>query len=77
MYQNTGWVQFGYRFSNDYAVFLFALLACGNFRLARLFWLAAGWSLLVNAFGAATFGRKEYRDYYYVERTQQVLHQPD
>jgi len=24
-YQNTGWVQFGYRFSNDYVVFLFAL----------------------------------------------------
>jgi hypothetical protein len=26
-YQNTGWVQFGYRFSNDYAPLLFLLLA--------------------------------------------------
>jgi len=77
LYQNTGWVQFGYRFSNDYAVFLFALLACGNYRLGPLFWLAAGWAVLVNGFGAATFGRQEYRDYYHVERTQRVLHQPD
>ena len=36
-YQNTGWVQFGYRFSNDYAVFLFALLAVGGYRFGRLF----------------------------------------
>ncbi len=77
LYQNTGWVQFGYRFSNDYAVFLFALLACGRYRLGTLFWVAAGWSLLVNGFGAATFGREEYRDYYHVERTQRVLYQPD
>ena len=27
LYQNSGWFQFGYRFSNDYAVFLFVLLA--------------------------------------------------
>ena len=76
-YQNTGWIQFGYRFSNDYAVFLFALLACGRYRLRTLFWVAAGWSVLVNGFGAASFGRVEYRDFYHVERTQRVLHQPD
>ena len=29
LYQNTGWRQFGYRFSNDYAVLLFVLLAVG------------------------------------------------
>ena len=29
LYQNTGWRQFGYRFSNDYAVLLFVLLAIG------------------------------------------------
>ena len=34
LYQNSGWLQFGYRFSNDYAVFLFALLAMGGYRLA-------------------------------------------
>ena len=27
LYQNSGWFQFGYRFSNDYAIFLFVLLA--------------------------------------------------
>jgi len=25
LYQNSGWLQFGYRFSNDFAVFLFAM----------------------------------------------------
>ena len=29
-YQNTGWRQFGYRFSNDYAPLLFVLLAIGD-----------------------------------------------
>ncbi len=29
LYQNSGWRQFGYRFSNDYAVLLFVLLAVG------------------------------------------------
>ena len=32
-YQNSGWVQFGYRFSLDYMVFLIALLAVGGNRL--------------------------------------------
>ena len=75
-YQNSGWVQFGYRFSNDYAVFLFALLAIGGcFR--SLFTLAALWSVAVNAFGAATFNRAGAQGYYYVEPSQKVLYQPD
>jgi hypothetical protein len=76
-YQNTGWVQFGYRFSNDYAVFLFALLAIGNYRFGALFWVAALFSIGVNAFGAATFERARYRDYYFVDPTQRILYQPD
>jgi hypothetical protein len=36
-YQNSGWVQFGYRFSNDYAVFLFALFAVGGRRVGTVF----------------------------------------
>jgi len=76
-YQNTGWVQFGYRFSNDYSVFLFALLAVGGYRFGPLFQSLAVWSVVVNAFGAATFDRPRYRQYYYQELTQQVLHQPD
>jgi hypothetical protein len=77
LYQNTGWLQFGYRFSNDYAVFLFALLAVGGRRMGTLFAVAAAWSVLVNGFGAATFGRAEYARYYFIEPTQRVIYQPD
>ncbi|HEY6555811.1 MAG TPA: hypothetical protein VI072_01005 [Polyangiaceae bacterium] len=77
LYQNTGWLQFGYRFSNDYAVFLFALLAIGAYRFKTLFWCAALWAVLVNAFGAATFGRAEFDRFYYIDASQKTLYQPD
>jgi ABC-type Fe3+-siderophore transport system permease subunit len=57
LYQNSGWVQFGYRFSLDYTVFLILLLALGGRPLgwrARALILAG---IAVNAFGAITFGR--------------------
>ena len=76
-YQNTGWLQFGYRFSNDYAVFLFALLATGGYKFGRAFLLAAAWAVLINAFGARTFGRAEYAAYYFQDNTQRILYQPD
>jgi hypothetical protein len=76
-YQNTGWLQFGYRFSNDYAVFLFALLATGGYKFGRGFLLAAAWAVLINAFGAATFGRSAYAAYYFQDNTQRILYQPD
>lgn len=76
-YQNTGWIQFGYRFSNDYSVFLFALLAITGHRFGNLFAAAAAWSLVVNAFGAYTFDRDAYRRYYYEDRSQKILYQPD
>jgi hypothetical protein len=76
-YQNTGWVQFGYRFSNDYAVFLFALLAIGNFRMRALFAVAAVWCVVINAFGAYTFGRSEFQRFYYQDNSQKILYQPD
>ncbi len=76
-YQNTGWEQFGYRFSNDYAVFLFALLAIGGCRFRTLFTAAALWSVLVNGFGAATFHRNGFQSYYYSDPSQKVLYQPD
>ena len=77
LYQNTGWLQFGYRFSNDYAVFLFALLATGGYRWGRSFRAAACAAVLVNAFGAWTFGRAEYAAYYFQDNTQRILYQPD
>jgi hypothetical protein len=75
-YQNTGWVQFGYRFSNDYAVFLFALFAVGGRRLGTAFAALGAWAIVVNAFGAATFNRAEGAKYYVIQRTQ-VIHEPD
>jgi len=76
-YQNTGWVQFGYRFSNDYAVFLFALLALSGHRFGRAFQMAGCAAVLVNAFGAWTFGRAEYAAYYFQDNTQRIVYQPD
>ncbi|MBK7580980.1 MAG: hypothetical protein IPI67_12305 [Myxococcales bacterium] len=76
-YQNTGWVQFGYRFSNDYSVFLFCSFAIGGFRLGPLFWSTAVWSIVINCFGALTFQRPKFAKYYHQEGTQTVMYQPD
>jgi hypothetical protein len=57
LYQNSGWVQFGYRFSLDYTVLLIALLAIGGYRLG---WFSRGLivlSIAINTFGAVTFNR--------------------
>ncbi|HET9959406.1 MAG TPA: hypothetical protein VFQ61_33175 [Polyangiaceae bacterium] len=76
-YQNTGWLQFGYRFSNDYAPFLFAWFAVGGLRLRGVALAFAIWGVCVNALGALTFGRPEYSRFYFAERTQTVLYEPD
>ena len=77
LYQNSGWVQFGYRFSCDFAPFLFAMIAVGARRFTPPFWLLAAWGLLVNAFGAATFDRASASRFYFVDGSQKILHQPD
>ena len=77
LYQNTGWVQFGYRFSNDFAPFLFVMIAVGARRFTAPFWLFAAWGVLVNGFGALTFDRAEGARFYFVDGSQRVLHQPD
>lgn len=64
LYQNSGWYQFAYRFSNDYAVLFFVMLAVGVRRLGRAFWLAAIWAVLWNLFGAITFERSAYGGFY-------------
>lgn len=57
LYQNSGWVQFGYRFSLDYLVLLILLLAIGGRPFTR--WtkalIIAG--IAINLFGAITFDR--------------------
>lgn len=63
LYQNSGWVQFGYRFSLDYLPLVFVLIAIGG---RPLRWTARGLiiaALLINLFGALTFARewKYYR----------------
>lgn len=57
LYQNSGFVQFGYRFSLDYMVFLVLLLALGGRRLTWLFKTLIVLAIGVNLFGAITFDR--------------------
>ena len=56
-YQNSGWFQFGFRFSLDYTPYLFLLLVLGRHPRTRVFWAAATASVAVNAWGAAVFNR--------------------
>jgi hypothetical protein len=56
-YQNSGWFQFGYRFSLDYLPFLVLLIAIGGRKLG---WVSRGLivaGIAINLFGAVTFGR--------------------
>lgn len=75
MYQNSGWVQFGYRFSLDYMVILFALLALGGRPFRGGFHLALVFAIVVNTFGAITFDR--LWQYYDDDSTQDRVFQPD
>lgn len=57
LYQNTGWVQFGYRFALDYMPFLIILIAATRRRFGKLFFAAAVFGVAINLFGAVTFDR--------------------
>jgi hypothetical protein len=63
LYQNSGWLQFGYRFSLDYLVFLVLLLAVGGRSLSRSVQALIVVGVVVNLFGAITFHRmpRHYR----------------
>lgn len=59
LYQNDGYIQFGYRFSLDYMLLLVLILAVSNQADLRR-WTFRGlvlWGVVVNLFGAVTFGR--------------------
>jgi hypothetical protein len=75
LYQNTGWVQFGYRFSLDYLPLLFVLVALSGRRFGVAFLSCAAFAILVNTFGAVTFDR--YPQFYDDDPTQQVIFQLD
>ena len=75
-YQNSGWVQFGYRFSLDYMPMLILLLALGGRSLTgKLPLLALVFAIVVNTFGAITFDRVGI--FYDDDATQDRLFQPD
>jgi hypothetical protein len=57
LYQNSGYVQFGYRFSLDYMVFLVMILAVRNRPLSRLFKALVVVSIPINLFLAIIFDR--------------------
>jgi len=57
LYQNSGFLQFGYRFSLDYIVFLVMLLAVGGRKFTWLFKALIIFGVAVNLFGAITFDR--------------------
>ncbi|MDA3865101.1 MAG: hypothetical protein PF689_14665 [Deltaproteobacteria bacterium] len=61
-YQNSGFVQFGYRFSLDFTPFVILLLALASEKYGKAFYFLLGYSVLVNLFGAITFGR--YHQFY-------------
>jgi len=73
-YQNSGWVQFGYRFSLDFTQFLLMMIALGGRRFGKLFFALAAFALCVNLFGAVTFDRM--RQFYPMQSTYSY-YQPD
>ncbi|MDH3623389.1 MAG: hypothetical protein OES69_00780 [Myxococcales bacterium] len=74
LYQNTGWVQFGYRFSLDYLPLVFVLIALCRRRFGVAFLACAVFSIVVNTFGAVTFDR--YPQFYDTDPTQEVIFKP-
>ncbi|RMH38024.1 MAG: hypothetical protein D6689_20335 [Deltaproteobacteria bacterium] len=63
LYMNSGWLQFGYRFSLDYMPLLFLLLAIGMRPLGRAARGLVAFGIAVNLFGAVTFPSPTYYDY--------------
>jgi hypothetical protein len=57
LYNNSGYIQLGYRFSLDYMVFLMMLLAVGNRPLSRLWKALIVISVPINLFLAIVFDR--------------------
>ena len=74
-YQNSGWIQFAYRFSLDYSVLLVALLALGGRRFGVGFHAMLVFAVALNTFGALTFDRDPR--FYDRDHTQNVIFQPD
>lgn len=74
-YQNSGWIQFGYRFALDYMPALMLLLALGGRRFGPGFYLCFAAAVVINSFGALTFDR--IGRFYDNDLTQNRVFQPD
>jgi hypothetical protein len=74
-YQNSGWVQFGYRFSLDYMPALVVLLALSRRRFGWGFVVLLVLSVAINTFGAITFDRAQV--FYDDDGSQDRVFQPD
>lgn len=57
LYQNSGWLQFGYRFALDYMALLVLLIAIGARPLGRTAKVLIAVGVVINLFGAVTFAR--------------------
>jgi hypothetical protein len=57
LYQNSGYIQFGYRFSLDYMIYFVVLLAIGNRPFTRTFKGLIVVAFAVNLFLAIVFDR--------------------
>ncbi len=77
LYQNTGWIQFGWRFSSDVAPLLFLLIAAVRPRLGPVLAVAALAAVLVNGFGAISFQRKGWERFYAPPRASDAIFEPD
>ena len=75
LYQNSGWIQFGYRFALDYLPVVFVLLALGGRRFGPGFFAAMLFAVALNTFGAITFDRAW--QFYDGDDSQERLFQPD
>lgn len=60
LYQNTGWLTFGNRFSLDYMPLLIVLLALSGITFGRLWKTLLVCAIAINTFGAISFGRAWY-----------------
>lgn len=74
-YQNSGWVQFGYRFSLDYMPALIVLLALSGRRFGWGFGVLLAIAIAVNSFGAITFDRVPM--FYDDDASQERVFHPD
>lgn len=68
LYQNSGWSQFGFRFSLDAMPFIFVMLAMALPSVTRGFWLCCAIAMGVNLLGAFTFHRSAYNHLYDYDR---------